>query len=166
MNYSVSFTGHRLQKLGFFGDDDPMAVELKNRIYSTTAALINDGADAFFTGMALGVDTWAAEVVLGLRRIHPEIKLTALVPCPEQDKLWNDLQKRRYREILRQCDEVVMVSERYNKGCMHKRDRELVNCCDVLVAVFDEQNVTKGGTQYTVDYARSKGRKVIIIPPL
>lgn len=166
MSYSVSFTGHRLQKLGFFGEDDPMLVELKNRLYGAVSALIAEGADSFYTGMALGVDIWAAEIVLGLRKIHPQIKLTALVPCPEQDKLWDDAQKKRYREILGLCDNVVTVCAQYEKGCMHKRDRELVNRCDVLAAVFDEKNVKKGGTYYTVQYARSKGKKVIIIPPM
>ncbi len=166
MSYSVSFTGHRLQKLGYFGEDDPMLVELKNQLYSTISALIGEGANSFFTGMALGVDIWAAEIVIGLRRTHPEIRLTALVPCPEQDKMWTNSQKKLYREILEQCDEVLTLSGQYEKGCMHKRDRELVNRCDVLVAVFDEQNAKKGGTQYTVHYARSKGKKVIIIPPV
>ena len=46
---------------------------------------------------------------------------------------------------------------------MLKRDRALVELCDVLVAVFDGK---PGGTKYTVDYAAKKGRKTSLIPPL
>lgn len=161
--YKVSFTGYRPEKLPFFSEDDPMCVDLKNRLAKEIKKLIKDGAEEFFTGMARGVDTWAAEAVLELKAEFPNIKLTAVIPCPEQANSWSEEEKERYRNILDACDKTLVVSPCFSRGCMQKRNRELVDMCDILIAVFDGQ---KGGTEYTVNYAKSKDRKTILIPPM
>lgn len=46
----------------------------------------------FYSGMALGVDTGAVEIILGLKDKYPiEINLTAAVHCINQDAKWNNL---------------------------------------------------------------------------
>lgn len=157
--YRVSFTGYREWKLPFPVADERME-KLKRRITETVLELVEEGADVFFSGMALGVDTYAAESVLEAKKTHSDINLIAVLPCPEQDSRWTDVQKKKYREILEQCDKVMTISPRYDKECMHRRNRALVDLCDVLVAVYDGLS---GGTRYTVDYAKKSGRKVIEI---
>ena len=161
--YRISFTGYRPEKLPFFGEDDPMCIDLKLRLSEQIGRLINDGADEFYTGMALGVDTWAAEAVLEHKKSHPEIRLIAAVPCPEQPNKWSAADKARYRTVLEQCDKVLTISPRYTNDCMLKRNRALVELCDVLVAVYDGK---KGGTGYTVNFAKSGGKRIILIPPM
>lgn len=161
--YRVSFTGYRPEKLPFFSEDDPMCVDLKNRLSKQIEQLIKDGADEFFSGMARGVDIWAAEAVLELRRTYPNIKLTAVIPCPEQSNSWSEEDRDRYNAILEACDKKLVISPHYSKGCMHKRNKALVDTCDILVAVFDGQS---GGTKQTVAYAKSKGRKTLLITPM
>lgn len=160
--YAVSFTGYRPSKLNFFGEDDPMCAELKERLARKIAELAAEGADRFFTGMALGVDTWCAEAVLELKKSVPGITLCAVLPCRNQDEKWSAAEKRRYRGLLERCDRVICISENYAKDCMHRRNRALVEFCDVLVAVYDGKS---GGTKYTVNYAEKLRRKIIIIPP-
>ena len=159
--YRVSFTGYRPEKLPFFSEDDPMCADLKNRLSKQIKKLIEDGADEFFSGMARGIDTWAAEAVLELKHEYPNIKLIAVIPCPEQADSWSREDQDRYRGILEACDKKLVISPHYSKGCMQKRNRALVDICDILVTVFDGQS---GGTKQTVDYAKSKGRKTLMIP--
>ena len=161
--YRVSFTGHRPEKLPFFSEDDPMCVDLKNRLSKQIKKLIEDGADEFFSGVARGVDIWAAEAVLELKSVYPNIKLTAVVPCPEQADKWSSEDRERYHNILEACDKTLVISPKYSRGCMHKRDKALVDMCDVLVAVYDGQ---KGGTEFTLNYAETKGRKTIVVAPM
>lgn len=161
--YRVSFTGYRPQKLPFFGEDDPMCVDLKDRIYSKVQSLYESGAEEYYTGMALGTDIWCAEAVLRLQELHPEIKLFAVVPCLGQENSWSAEDQKRYHDILDRCEKVIHISEKYTKDCMHKRNKALVDLCDVLVAVYDGKT---GGTKFTVDYAAKVGRKTIIIPPM
>lgn len=159
--YKVSFTGYRPEKLPFFGEDDPMCADLKERLFKKIKELADDGATEFYSGMALGVDTWSAEAVLRLKEERPEIRLIAVIPCPEQDIRWSLKDKKRYHDILERCDKRMTISPKYTKDCMHKRNRVLVELCDILVAVFDGK---EGGTKYTVEYAQKKARNIILIP--
>ena len=161
--YKVSFTGYRPTKLPFFGEDDPLCADLKARIAAEITRLADSGATEFFTGMALGVDMWAAEAVLKLRESRPEITLTAMIPCRGQEIKWSVAQQRRYHDILSKCDKAICISHVYTKDCMHKRNRALVDICDVLIAVYDGQS---GGTKYTYEYALKCGKKVITVPPI
>lgn len=139
-----------------------MCAALKARLGTVIEQCIKDGADCFFSGMARGTDMWCAEIVLELKKIYPNIKLTAIIPCRTQTNGWTDAEKRRYDKILGECAAVVCVSESYTKSCMMKRNRALVNCCDLLIAVFDGQ---KGGTANTISYARSKAKEIITVSP-
>ncbi len=161
--YRVSFTGYRPQKLPFFSEDDPMCVDLKQRIYKEIEKLHEGGAVDFYSGMALGVDIWCAEAVLELRKKYPEVKLTAVIPCRGQESKWSAADQRRYHEVLGQCSKVLCLSEKYTSDCMRKRNAALVELCDVLLAVFDGK---PGGTKQTVDLAARIGRKTIVIPPM
>lgn len=161
--YRVSFTGYRPEKLPFFGEDDPLCVKLKQRLYAQIETLIKDGAEEFCSGMALGVDMWAAETVLELKKLYPHIRLTAVIPCPEQAVKWSREHQARYQDILKRCDKKITVSPVYTKGCMQKRNRALVEMCDILIAVFDGQS---GGTKQTVEIAKTMGKKTILLSPL
>lgn len=46
------------------------------------------------------------------------------------------------------------------RGCMHKRNRHLVDNSSACISYLTEN---KGGTFYTVNYAKSKGVEVINI---
>ncbi len=161
--YKVSFTGYRPSKLPFFGEDDPLCESLKARIAAEIERLAAHGATAFYTGMALGVDIWAAEAVLKLRESRPEITLTAMIPCRGQEVKWSARDQQRYHDILSKCNKSICISPEYTRDCMHKRNRALVDICDVLIAVYDGQS---GGTKYTYEYALKRGKKVITVPPI
>lgn len=160
--YRVSFTGHRPNRLPFLSELEPECVKLKNRIEAAVREVIADGADLFNTGMALGVDMWAAEIVLGLKEEFPHIKLTALIPCPDQADRWGEELKARYNGILARCDKVITISPCYDTECMKKRNMALVDSCDVLIAVFDG---SRGGTYQTVNYAKFRHKQMVILKP-
>lgn len=161
--YSISFTGHRPDKLPFFGEDDDLCIDLKARLYNQIKALAERGALEFYSGMALGVDTWAAEAVLEVKKEFPQISLNAVIPCPEQADRWSAEDKARYQKLLTQCSKKFTISPHYAKGCMMKRNKALVQFCDLLIAVFDGHS---GGTMQTVNLARAVRKDIIIIPPI
>lgn len=162
--YRVSFTGHRPQNLPYFGEDDPAFLDMMSRLSAEIDRLIADGAEEFYTGMARGVDTWAAELILEKKKSSPELRLIAVLPCPVQYKGWSRADIARYDAILAQCDRVMTISPRYTDDCMLKRDRALVELCDVLVAVYSGSS--SGGTAYTVRYAQKNKRRVAAIKPI
>lgn len=140
-----------------------MFIDFMARLREKISALIDEGADVFISGMALGSDTYCAETVLELKKENPKIRLIAAIPCANQAERWSAEQQAHYKELLKECDERVVLAEHYYNGCMQKRNRYLVDNCDVLLAIFDGKS---GGTKNTVDYAKSKGRKIIYLPPM
>ena len=75
---TCAFTGHRPQSLPFgFDESDKRCTSLKSVMRDQIVALIeNEGVTHFITGMALGVDMYAAEIVLDLKSKYPHITVS------------------------------------------------------------------------------------------
>ena len=145
------FTGHRSIR------SSHMSV-LPERLAQLLEDLINEGYTEFRTGGAIGFDTLAALKVLEKREKHPEVKLHLYLPCRDQDKLWGDNLKEAYRYILERADSVRYCSDSYNRGCMYKRNRDMVDGADICVAYCGSHT---GGSAYTMSYAEKKGLRII-----
>ena len=114
--------------------------------------------------MALATDTWAAITVLTLREKNPLVKLHCVLPCEGQESTWPATAQIRYRYILSRADTVEYVSHTYHQKCMLDRDRRLVDCASILLAVYNGER--RGGTAATVRFARKADREIIIIHPI
>ena len=125
--------------------------------------LIEQGVIYFGAGGALGFDTMAAQTVLSLKLKHPEIKLILVLPCQSQADRWSEEDRAVYEEIKRKADKVKYTSIEYTSGCMHKRNRHLVDNSSVCVSYMTKST---GGTAYTVDYARKSHVRVINLAEL
>ena len=159
---SCAFTGHRPTRFSFgYNEDDEKCQRLNRVMEEQIEKLIAAGVTDFYTGMALGVDTWAAEIVLDLKEKYSDLKLTAVLPCETQANDWTVEQRKRYFDTLAVCDEVVTLHKKYTRSCMFERNRYLVDHAEYLLAVYDGGE--RGGTAYTVKYGKQKERKIIII---
>lgn len=153
MGKTVCFTGHRI-----IPAKDRERIE--SDLYKKIRSAIESDYDTFLCGGALGFDTLAAKTVLDLKHIYPDIKLGLILPCPEQSERWSEYNKKIYDMILARSDFHEYVSESYNMGCMHKRNRTLVDRSDYLIAYKTHEG---GGSAYTVSYAYDKGIAIDII---
>lgn len=159
------FTGHRPQKLPWGYDEEwEDCVKLKLKLACEIEAMRKKGVTTFISGMAIGVDMWAAEIVLDLKSAYPQdtIKLIAAIPYEGQANKWSVEYRERYFDILAQADQEVIMQEHYTKSCMHDRNRFIVDNSAYMIAVF---NGDKGGTANTLHYAESKGLNIVIINP-
>ena len=150
---TACFTGHR---------DIPASemVFIKKRLKKELEKLIEKGVIFFGSGGAVGFDTLAALTVLELKKKHPRIKLIMVLPCKEQDRKWNETDKKIYADILGKADKIVYTSEHYHKACMFVRNRRLVDFSSYCIAYLKEDT---GGTAYTVDYALKNRLEVVNI---
>jgi uncharacterized phage-like protein YoqJ len=158
------FTGHRPRKLSFgYNENHPDCIRLKEVLKQQIEQAVKDGYSYFILGGALGVDQWAAEIILEFKRKYPHIRLEIAVPCRDQDKKWKEPSKKRYRNILSLADVVCYVSlEDYHPGLMIERDDYMIGKSQRLIAVF---NGRQGGTEHTVKAGREKGLELVIINP-
>lgn len=140
----VAATGHRPDKLGGYDDMTrralgALAVEWLH--YNRPAKVIS--------GMALGWDQAVAAACVVL-----EIPFIAAVPFEGQERKWPPLAQRRYRRLLEQAAEVVVVCELYGPKTMQIRNEWMVDRADLMLALW---NGTFGGTHNCLEYARKKG---------
>ena len=112
--------------------------------------------------MALGADFYFCEAVLALRERHPGVTLEAAIPCEEQAARWREQDRNRYFDLVERSDQETMVSRRYDRDCMLRRNRYMVDHASKLIAVYDG---TLGGTMYTVGYAMKRKLEVEILNP-
>lgn len=145
------FTGHRR-----IPTEDYAAIS--KRLEQIIRELYRQGIIYYGAGGALGFDTLAADTVLRLREELPEIRLILVLPCLNQTKGWAPKDVEHYEDIKKRTDKVVYISREYAPGCMHKRNRHLVDYSSVCVAYLTHSS---GGTAYTVGYAREQGARVV-----
>lgn len=80
-----AFTGYRPQKMPFgFDETDPRCIDFKKRVRATIQTLYDMGYRHFISGGALGMDMFAAEAVVELRKQHPEVILEMVSPFDDQ----------------------------------------------------------------------------------
>lgn len=138
----LSFTGNR---------NTPKDKDLMWRLHQRVEEYIQKGCREFLCGGAIGADMFFALSVLKHREIYKYIKLILYLPCKEQDKLWNEEQKKQYKEILEKADKIIYVSEEYTESCMLLRNLKLIENSTHLLSIFDGE--PKGGTYYTIQKA-------------
>lgn len=150
----VCFTGHRPEKLSI-----PES-EIKEKLKIEILKCIQEGFNVFISGMARGVDMWAAEIILELKRTNKDIKLICAIPYKGFEKNWNEEWKVKYNKILSDSDLVRYISPHYSPHCFQIRNEWMVNRSAQVIAVY---NGEKGGTYNTMTYAKQLNVPIAII---
>lgn len=148
------FTGHRPEKLG--RSEKEIKAELQREINQA----VQVGFTVFITGMARGVDLWAAEIVLDLRKRNKEIRLICAIPHDGFEARWSPSWQELYRYVLAEADLTRVISKGYHTGVYQVRNEWMVNHSTRVIAVFNGQ---PSGTKNTIDYAYRQGVPVVLI---
>lgn len=147
-----AFTGYRPMKMPFGYDEQcALALDFKKRLRETIEMLILMGYTHMVSGGAQGMDIMAAETVLELKKVYPEVTLELAIPYEAQAAKWSAAYQTRWQRCVDAADMLTIISHTYTKNCLFARNRYLVQQTDLLLACYDGQ---EGGTKNTVDYAR------------
>ena len=148
------FTGHRPEKL------HESELEIKQKLEEMIDQAVADGFVTFITGMAMGVDLWAAEIVLQKKAKNPTLHLIAATPYASFSARWHNEWRNKYNTIWNAADYRVIVSKGYSNDVFQRRNEWMVNHVSRVIAYY---NGEKGGTRNTINYANSKGVDVIVV---
>ena len=146
------FTGHRPEKLNM------PETEVIAWLESEIRRAIDDGFVTFISGMARGVDIWAAEIVLRLRDDGKPIHLICASPFEGFERSWSEDWKRRYNSVMRQADIVKFVCKGYSRSSFQIRNEWMVDRSARVIAVY---NGEAGGTRNTIAYANKQGIRIV-----
>lgn len=159
---ACAFTGHRLEELPFELD----SIGYKNfakRLETAIDQQIKQGTHIFLCGMAQGTDLLMGELIAEKKK-EQHLVLVGACPYPKQAEKWEKSLQNQYIKILNSCDAVYYTAPMYEKGCFHRRNRFMIDHSSSLIAGYDGRK--KGGTYYTLTYAKKSGKKVVIVPVL
>ena len=165
MQKKLAFVGCRPERLPF-GEDErtASAIRLKALLLNEIMQRVEEGYDTFLTGAMRGGDILFAEQLLLVKALtYPHIRLITVVSYKGQADGWSEMWRERYNRILDYSEEVITLSERYNGGCYHARNRHMVDKADVFLALHS--GGMAGEAAYVIRYARQKCKEVIQINP-
>lgn len=157
------FTGHR-DVVGH-GDRDADAVRqaLREWLDRQVESMIYQGFSTFLCGGARGFDLLAAAAVLQAKQLYyPNLRLILLLPCREQTRGWDARDLSLHLAVLERA-EAYYLQETYDRGCMHRRNRLLVDLSIAGIAYYDTER-QRSGTGMTVRYAQSRGTPMLFMP--
>lgn len=139
------FTGHRPEKL------HKPEEQIKKDLEVAILQAVDDGFITFISGMARGVDIWAAEIVLRFRESNPAIHLVVASPYRGFESRWSADWQSRYNAIMQQANLVKFVCPGYSHNCFQRRNEWMVDRSSRVIAVY---NGEPSGTRNTIDYAK------------
>ena len=131
---------------------------LRAKLRGTIRLLYKEGYTGFVTGGAVGFDTMAAQEVLRLKKLCPNVTLTVVSPFLGQSDNFPPKQKAAFEYIKAQSDEFIILRANYQSGCMMERNRKMVDMSSICVAFMKNQS---SGTANTVRYALKNRLRVI-----
>lgn len=154
----IAGTGHRPDKLGGYSPSlHPMLVEFARQQLRNVVGDTQPIQVTVISGMALGWDLALAEAAA-----REGYNVECYFPCLEHYAHWPQKTQVWYTRLLTGliCNG---AKGRYtsrkpyaaDKGCMIRRDKQMVDDCDLLLALW---NGSAGGTGTTVSFAEKAGR--------
>lgn len=159
MNFSAKqlrtacFTGHRNMRL-------PYNI-IERRVVDEVEGLIGAGYRYFGAGGARGFDALASEVVLALKKKHPDIHLILVLPFDNQyehERGWSQAEIEQYHDLKDRASKVTIIAPEYRSGIYYQRNRHLVDYSSACIAYMTHD---RSGTGYTVNCAKRKGLRII-----
>ena len=158
---TVCFSGHRPHKLIQKGASAEKVLPLiRSMLYYEIEQAVIDGFDCFISGMAVGVDLWAARYVMGMKSKYPFIKLICAIPYADQGKNLRGEDLFEYSTIKNNADKVIVLSEKYYSECFKRRNKYMVDNSSRLIAVVSDY---RSGTGQTINYAKKSGLDLHIV---
>lgn len=150
MSLVCAFTGHR-------EIPNDKILNIRQKLNYEIDKAIAMGCKHFICGGAPGFDTMAARIVTEKIDYDNSITLSLILPY----RGFVSMYEMAY--LMPYCSNITYVAEEYHISNFYKRNRAMVNRANMVIAYYDYSK--KGGTAYTVDYARSKNIPVVEITP-
>lgn len=176
---TLCFTGHRQSKITAYRNDRRferltlMTVRLMLNRYIDIAA--EEGYRTFISGLAEGIDLWAADYVIKKREFDPDIKLVGAMPFLKHGFRHSPLWKKSLAAIETNADYLLTVNpdpdamysyhgNREMKNVYRTRNCFMVDKSSAVIAYCDKDQLYTG-TRQTINYAYRTGRKVYCFGP-
>lgn len=141
-------TGYRSYELGVFQDSDPKVLVIKDLLKRHFEQKFNEGLEWIISSGQLGVEQWALETALEMKKDYPELKVSLMYPFSEFGNRWNENNRAKLQEIEQKVDFCASISKSpYQSPIQLKNFQKfMVEHTDQASLIYDPEY--KGKTKY------------------
>ncbi|MCL6457351.1 MAG: DUF1273 domain-containing protein [Gorillibacterium sp.] len=138
---NILVTGYRAHELGISNQKHQGITYIKKAIAAQLIPLIEDGLAWVITPGQYGVDLWACEVGLELKKQYPHLKVAILAAYSNPEAKWKEDKQNYYRQIVQTVDYYGLVSKEPYSGIWQLRARDdlLFKKTDGMLLFYDEE---------------------------
>lgn len=146
-NKKCCITGYNAEELPYREDiSHPDCVAMLERLKKSIIEQLEKGVYQFYIGMDCGVELWSAELLLNLQDRYPHIKIFPFISSEEMTHSWSDESHELYWDVVMpNCEDEFRVSNHHTQDCVERRNKQLVNRCNLFLTVYDGQENTSTG---------------------
>lgn len=150
----MTISGYKAHEIGIFKQTDPAITIIKKALKQHVESKINEGLEWVIVSGQLGVELWAAEVVLELKTIYPSLNLAILTAFENHDENWNEGNQEHYQRIAMEADFVDAISKKPYENPQQLRNKNHFHLLksDGLLMVYDEEK--EGSPKYLWELAK------------
>ena len=156
---AVAFTGNR----NLTSADGVSGLALEERVRQQLYALLEEqyhnGARQFLSGMALGWDMLAAEEVLRLQEVHPDVELIAVIPFEGQEAMFTHSEQVRYHNLCKRATHSITIASTYSNQAYHDRNDYLIENSSMMYAYHNGK--PRSGAGSTIRKSKLQGVEVV-----
>ncbi len=156
---TLFISGYRTSELGVFTEKDPKIQIVKKVIKMSLKTYLEEGLEWVIIGGNLGVEIWAGQISIELKKEYPELRLGIIQPFHEMEKNWNEGNRQLLNELKVQADFVDSVSHKpyENPSQLKNHTLFLIQHTDGALLVYDDEY--PGKTRYFLQEATQKASK-------
>lgn len=152
----IAGTGHRPKYCPCkYDDKHPWLIDLKSRLWDYLELWQNVEPLIVRSGMAIGWDTWLAQVAIDL-----DIEVHCYIPFEGQETKWPYDSRKEYDRIKSKASKLNYTGEKYYPKVFLDRDVEMITGTEKVLSLLNPE-VKSGGTFYTVNEAKKRNIEVI-----
>lgn len=134
-------TGYRAYELAIFKDDDPKVKVIKNVLRANISDALNQSEEEFWliSGPQMGVERWAIEVGLQLKKDYQQLKVAIMTPYQNVSQRWNEENQSKLALILNKVDFTAAVSNQSYQNPQQLRNYQsfMLQHSDGALVVYD-----------------------------
>lgn len=137
---NLLITGYRAHELSIYDGKHKGIPYIRKAISNKLIPLIEEGLEWVITPGQYGVDLWACEAVIALKRDYPHLKLSILTAYLNPEERWKEDRKTFYQEVLKGVDYYGATSKQpyVDVRQLRHRDDVLFAKTDGILLVYDE----------------------------
>lgn len=124
-SFSCVITGHRPTRFKFkYNEKDKRCQRIKKCLQEQLIRLYHQGVRCFWVGGAMGVDMWAAELLLRMKeqQAYQDVELCLALPFEGYNADWDDWHRKRMDFIRRYAEKVLVLGEMPSSESYKKRN--------------------------------------------